>query len=518
MAAGDVRHRPAVELHALGAVAARLAQERRRVAESGEGRHFQDSGHGGIGYVGCPVERSRRQVRHAGLEQQPVGLRPRPRQLVDVGPGFRRECRVRLEKERPQRASLQPVRIAGSAVRPVGLELVFLRKLEGEVQRLLVGVGFVVRRPAQVPLEEEGGRIHGEEHAGRLQAGLLRGLRHEEPDAVADDRPAERRGERPGLVQRRAAQQALVHQILIQVVRQQVREAERGEEAAAEVVRPFPGNHADRHAAGLDLGRVAGVAERHLLERRVREVGPRGPLQERVADVHPVEGHHLVRLVAAVDGHRPQRLQGQPAGVLREARAERVLADHARNEQPVAVDRLPRRDAVDDLAVDHRDLLDVLDVHDRGGAGYGDRLLDVADRHLDVDVGREPARELDPLAHERGEAGKRVGHGVRAGLKRDDQVLPGAVGDGRADLLDKGRAARFDGHAGQDARRGVRDRAPDLLGAGQAGQEHNAGCQPRPSDSNNTIPVSRSPPSAAVAHVALLQQVRRAGVSMAFLV
>ena len=66
-----------------------------------------------------------------------------------------------------------------------------------------------------------------------------------------------------------------------------------------------------------------------------------------------------------------------------------------------------------------------------------------------------------PSLIDRREAGQREGDRVGARPQIDDAILAGFVGDGRARLLDQGRAAGLDGDARQHAAGRVFDDAGD---------------------------------------------------------
>ena len=136
---------------------------------------------------------------------------------------------------------------------------------------------------------------------------------------------------------------------------------------------------------------------------------------------------------------------------------------------------MPRRPRqhVDALGRHDRLLPRRLDVDQRHDTLHRHRLLDAADGHRGVDVGHERALQHDdPLADHDAEARQGEGHRVGARRQVGDLVVPGAVREDRAHLLDESRAARLDGHAGQDAAHVVDDGARDAgltLGEGRGG-------------------------------------------------
>ena len=299
-----------------------------------------------------------------------------------------------------------------------------------------------------------------------------------EPDAVPDDRAADRRVVQPGPVELREIRGAghLVRPL-------QPGAGAAREKGSAELVGSFSRDQVHADAAQPRLGAVPGDLDGHLLHCAVRDRAEHLPPApgKGVADVHAVDVRLPVLRAAAVNVEGRDGLDRGAARVLVEARAERRRRVHPGHQQRVALMRLACRDLVDDLPIDERPLQGVLDVHDRARAGNRDGFLDIAHRQFHVDACREPGGELDALADQRAEPGQRVGDRVRARLEGHDQVLAGAVGHGRADLLDDVRASDFDGYAGQHAAGRIRHRAADLLRMGRAGAKKNA-CDDRTHD------------------------------------
>jgi len=97
----------------------------------------------------------------------------------------------------------------------------------------------------------------------------------------------------------------------------------------------------------------------------------------------------------------------------------------------------PSRDVLDDFPVD--DLLQgrVLHVHDGRFARDRQRFLERPNTKFLVDRRGELPVSPIPFTLERVEAGEREGHRVSAGRQVDDLILPGSVGNHRADLLDQ---------------------------------------------------------------------------------
>ena len=169
--------------------------------------------------------------RPARLEQQAVGLRPHPAELDGVDSRGRVSGPVRRHEQRAEHGPLQAVRLQEVGVAVVGLQLVLARRLPRQVQRLVVGVGHVERRPALVRHVRERRRVPAVEGVGGEEVGPLRGVADEEPQAVLGDRTTERRVDQPDLVDLLSPQHAAAHEVLVDVVRLQGRVAERPEHA-----------------------------------------------------------------------------------------------------------------------------------------------------------------------------------------------------------------------------------------------------------------------------------------------
>ena len=425
-------------------------------------------------------------------------MRPDPGELVRVVPRLAVAARLRGDVERIKLRAGECRVLIDVAVGPVRLDLVARGRLPRQAQRSLAIVRHLQRRVLQVGYVGEGRGIGVVEQAAGEEAGPAVGVGHEEPQVVAHDRAAERRGDLPRLIGLEGSPLATgdpaIDQILVDVVGQPARVPVVGVEAAAERVAPLLGDHVHAHAARFHLGGVRRVVVDVLRNRRILRQGRGRPVECRVRHVEAVDVHLGVVLVGAVDGQPVVGHAAQAAGVDGYGRRRPTLDVHGRDEQRQRVVAARGREHLEDLAVDRLGLLNALDVDGRAGLRDDDRLLERPDRHLGVDVGGEPAAQPEALADERAEARQRERHGVVARLERDDQVLAVAVGDGGADLFDQGRAARLDGDAGEHAARGVRHRAADGLGMGKGGCKQQADCAGCCQESDPPVTSSRRGP------------------------
>src|SRR5688572_16888948 len=102
-----------------------------------------------------------------------------------------------------------------------------------------------------------------------------------------------------------------------------------------------------------------------------------------------------------------------------------------------------------------------LHVHDRARPADGDRLLESADTHVDVDGGGELRLEQNAVANDCRKPRNGERHFVRAGAEIDDPVLTRLIRNGRPRLLDERRTACLDRHTGQNRSTRVPDDTSD---------------------------------------------------------
>ncbi len=431
-------------------------------------------------------------------------MRPDPGELVRVEGRRPVAAGLRGDVERVELRAGQRRRLLDVAVGVVGLDLVARACLPREAPGVLVVVGYLPRRFVEVGHVRQRRRVGVVEQTAGEEAGAAVGVARVEPQVVAHDRAAERRGGLPRLIGPEravlAAGDAPVDEVLVHVVGQPARVAVVEVEAAGERVASLLGDHVHPHAARLHLGRVRRVVVDVLGDRRILRQGPGRAVERHLVHVEAVDVNLRVVLVRAVDGQPVVGHAAQAARVDRHRGRGPALDVHGGDQQRQRVVAARGREHLEDLAVDRLGLLDALDVDGGTGLGDDDRLLERTDRHLAVDVRGEPRAELHPLADERAEARQRERHGVVARLEGDDEVLAVAVGDGGPDLLDEGRAARLDRDPGQDAAGRVGDRAADGLRMGQGGRQQQAdgaGCRHK---SNPPVVSSRRGSPRTVSH------------------
>ena len=119
------------------------------------------------------------------------------------------------------------------------------------------------------------------------------------------------------------------------------------------------------------------------------------------------------------------------------------------------------RNRIDQLALQNGRVLRALDVDNGRVAADRDRLFERSKVQFHVDRRGEVGRQIDAVAHQRGEAGERERHFVEAGPQIDNRVSALLVGDRVADPLDQRGARGLDGHAGQNAAARILDDARD---------------------------------------------------------
>ena len=173
-------------------------------------------------------------------------------------------------------------------------------------------------------------------------------------------------------------------------------------------------------------------------------------------DAHAIQKPLHVRAAASVDAKRRRNL---PAIATDIDGVERLHGPD--DERGKGGDVLPVRKRLEDLVRDDGLLADVLNVHDRAGARYRDRLLERAHAHLGVGRCGEPCRQLNPFPLERTEAGKDERDRIGPRPQVDNLVVALVVRDDGANLFNQRWAGRFYRDPGQHAARRVSHRSPD---------------------------------------------------------
>ena len=269
---------------------------------------------------------------------------------------------------------------------------------------------------------------------------VLESRRGVEPDLILGNRAAERRVDVVRLLQRIRRRQAACLEILGIVVALKRGVGAGGEDRRAEGVAAIPWNVVHADAAGDLLGRAGGVVDRHFLGAAHigSEVGA-VPGPEDVPDGYAVDRRPLIFRAAAVNRDERVLQIVRAADVAQAARAER---HHPRDEDRQVDEAAPGRNGRDDVGGDRALLFRALDVDERRFAGDRDRLGDVANPEVGVHRGHERPGQLDAFPLDGIEPGQRKRHGVGAGTKVHDLVLPGRVGHNRPNAFDRAPGLR----------------------------------------------------------------------------
>ena len=127
--------------------------------------------------------------------------------------------------------------------------------------------------------------------------------------------------------------------------------------------------------------------------------------------------------------------------------ARPAAAVHPGNEHREAGLEPRRWKGIADFVVDHPLLLGGLNVDNRGLTRDRHCFFEGPRAQIGIHGGRKRSSQLNPFASDGIEPRQRERHRVNARPQIDDSVAAGAVGDHRPDLLDEGRACRFDRHA-----------------------------------------------------------------------
>lgn len=171
---------------------------------------------------------------------------------------------------------------------------------------------------------------------------------------------------------------------------------------------------------------------RSAAEWRAKPVGPGTAGAGERGHGHPVDHHLLVHRPPAVDGREGEVVAGAAADILRDVQA-RIAHVHAPDERGEVGEPASRRDRVDELACDHFDLIDVLDVDNRTAALNRDGFFNRADSQFGVHRGSEPDRQLDAVTSDRGETRELKRHAVDARAQVSSRLTSWtAFGGGRA--------------------------------------------------------------------------------------
>jgi hypothetical protein len=150
-----------------------------------------------------------------------------------------------------------------------------------------------------------------------------------------------------------------------------------------------------------------------------------------------------------------------------------VARDDARHELEDVVIGARGWNGLKHVAVDDLLTTSALHVDNRRLAKDRHGFFESADTKVDVDGGGQRAGQLDPFTPDGVETRQGHRHRVGSWRQRDDAVLPGPVGDDRADLFDQNGAGGFHRHTRQHATRRVSDDAGNgRLGISRRRHEH----------------------------------------------
>ena len=320
----------------------------------------------------------------------------------------------------------------------VGAQLVLRRDLRGEAHERVAHELLLDRWIARLVLLVR----HSIERIGHAFVHRHVSSRGEEPELVADDRPARVDVEVLHVLDEVAIEESPGLQRIVVVVALPAVRGAADEAAAFEEVPAVFGDHVDAHAAGCDFRGQRARLEDDALRERIVVVGLDVAVAHGAVHVHAVHLHARVAIVGPVRPH---------VGLLHPLRSADVRTTelHARNRRADGLHVPRRRQRVEHGALERVRALGVLHVDQGRLARDRHALLDRAHLEIDVDRDRRVAGQLDAGAHDGRESGERERHRISAGAQIDDRVSPGAVGDDRTRLLDQHGARGFDGHTRQ---------------------------------------------------------------------
>ena len=286
----------------------------------------------------------------------------------------------------------------------------------------------------------------------------LEAQRAEEPESVARDRTAERVVEVVGLDERIRRREPCGLELVGIVAALQVAVSPRGEAAARQSVASGLRHDIHHRPARLHLAQTARCRECHFLcVSRVGQVVRAAGLGHRDADAV----HQQARLAIGPPAIEEGAVRAEGARVTGPGAHVLLAAEDGRDEHEECIVGAGRRNRGDDFVCQHGLPLRALNVNDRCLARHGDGLLDAAHFELRVDRHGQERIQLETRAAHRGKAWQHEGDYVLAGPQVLDAIHPRAVGDGRSNLLDEGRARGLDRDAGQDRAGRVPHRAGD---------------------------------------------------------
>ena len=360
----------------------------------------------------------------------------------------------------------------GAVLRVVDIEpeLVLLGGLPGESGRADPLRRRVADLQALVPRIGPDTRIRGVLVAVQVRHVLVGADRPHvavEPDAVAEERAAEREVGVPVLDQHVLIDEPEAAQLVVEIAALRPLARDAAEVGAAERVAARLRHHVECRPAAIHFREPSGDRDLHF--RGIRHVvlisrHPAAP--DRRAHVHAVDLNVAFAAAAAARGEEVVGGRGARAetGSLDARHAGQVVAVAAgggqRSHELVAQHLLPAGAG--------------LHVHHRRRAGHGDGFLDAAHAHITVDGGDTAAAQLDTRSRNRRESLQRKRHGIGARAQIDDLILTTVIGHRRARFFDQRRTRRLNRDPRQHRARRVADDAGERLRAGRGRNEKHA--------------------------------------------
>ena len=303
-----------------------------------------------------------------------------------------------------------------------------------------------VRAPRGVVAVLRRARTEVIEHTGDIALRAVVTEAAEKPQLVLNNRSTDGRIEVPQRLHAVDGFQTAIEEVLVEIIGLKVGVREVAKEPAAVGVAAFLRNDVRQHAARPGLRGQPARRHGHFLH------GPGVHDQRGVVTtagvVHVIERHpvhdqrHLVR-AAAVYRQCLESISAGPAYILG---GQRGL--HARHKHAEILETAARRQPVNGLLGHRFSLRHALRVDERTLAGHRHGFSDGAHAEVGIHSRRKVRRQHDALAQQRVETWERERHGIRARAQVDNLEHALAVGNNRSDLLDKGGAGGFHGHAG----------------------------------------------------------------------
>ena len=408
------------------------------------------------------------------FDQHPIRWRHGVRHRLEIADRIVDAVRRLLRDDRRRHPALAaPVLVVEE------VELTLRGRLPGQAQVHAVlpgGVDRFVRRVGRVrPFRDVAG-VEVPEQAADVILLIREAGRGVEPEAVLLQRPAETRIDIRLQLQAVRRRQPPGHQVRVAIAPLKRGVGAGGKQGPRVLVASRLRDHVDLEPAGDALGGDRRVVNRHFLRAahvRQHVGGPPGAF--RVRDRHAVDQQTRVGDAAAVHRQRPAgRVDDVGAADIDVAQVD------AGNQERRDLRRASGRNRHEQFLIDDALLGGALDIDDGRFAGDGEGFRKRTDLQVGVDRRRERSGQLDAIALQRRETGEGKRDGVDAAAQLLDPVLTRAVGDGRARLLDQGRARGFNRDTRQDGAGGVAHDTGDGRRALRRGADRGAEDQDEP--------------------------------------